>query len=265
MADVEFRCCKRCGQDKPETREHFAPSKNGRGGFEGVCRPCRKDARAEHAGKPVVPAGYKRCVSCDEDKLGTPEFFSPLASGKYGVRAICKVCRTRPWWRALGLVEEPKAGKGSRICRGCARELPATDKFFQPDAKGVAGRLSQCRECRSRRVAHWAHRRSPEYILKSRFSARIRSMITDKGSRRSEGLLGYTARELKGHLERQFLPGMGWDNMATWDVDHIIPVAAFNISTVDDPDFARCWGLPNLRPLWKDANRRKGRKVLTLL
>jgi len=42
-------------------------------------------------------------------------------------------------------------------------------------------------------------------------------------------------------------------------------VRAFSITSVEDPDFRACWGLPNLRPLWTKHNRSKGGKVLTLL
>lgn len=53
--------------------------------------------------------------------------------------------------------------------------------------------------------------------------------------------------------------------MGEWEIDHIIPVAAFDIETVDSHDFKRCWALANLQPLWKHENRAKNAKVMTLL
>jgi 5-methylcytosine-specific restriction endonuclease McrA len=54
---------------------------------------------------------------------------------------------------------------------------------------------------------------------------------------------------------------MTWDNRSEWDIDHIIPVAVFNFEKPEDMDFKRCWELKNLRPLWKNDNRRKGARL----
>lgn len=70
-------------------------------------------------------------------------------------------------------------------------------------------------------------------------------------------LLGYSPEELKKHLEHQFENGMSWENYGKWHLDHIIPVAAFNIKSSGDLDFKRCWELKNLRPLWAIDNMKK--------
>lgn len=84
-------------------------------------------------------------------------------------------------------------------------------------------------------------------------------------SRRWSALLGYTPQELREHLERQFLPGMGWHNKGKWHVDHIVPVSSFDIRSVESTEFRTCFGLPNLRPIWAAENQRKGAKKVTLL
>jgi hypothetical protein len=63
------------------------------------------------------------------------------------------------------------------------------------------------------------------------------------------------------HLEKQFLPGMSWENMGEWHIDHKIPIAAFNFEKPEDIDFKRCWALKNLQPLWKSENCIKGAKI----
>ena len=78
--------------------------------------------------------------------------------------------------------------------------------------------------------------------------------------------LPYTSSELKVHLESLFEPWMSWENYGgcqtdprkTWWIDHIIPQSRFNFKTLDDPLFLECWSLPNLRPLEKMANIKKG-------
>jgi len=78
-----------------------------------------------------------------------------------------------------------------------------------------------------------------------------------KNGRRWEDLVGYTADKLRRHLEKQFQPGMTWENQGAWHIDHKIPVTAFNFARAEDIDFKRCWALKNLQPLWAFDNKSK--------
>lgn len=73
--------------------------------------------------------------------------------------------------------------------------------------------------------------------------------------------LGYTREEYQRHMENQFKPGMSWDNYGEWETDHIIPKSAFYYESTDDAQFKQCWALSNLRPLWREDNQVKGRKI----
>lgn len=106
--------------------------------------------------------------------------------------------------------------------------------------------------------------RSPTGRLNNRMRARLHRTLRAGGASVMRNL-GYTIAELKSHLEKQFLSGMGWENMGEWHIDHVIPLAAFKFETHEDPDFARAWSLTNLRPLWAADNLAKNAKVLTLL
>lgn len=70
---------------------------------------------------------------------------------------------------------------------------------------------------------------------------------------------GYTGKDLKAHILGN-LPN-GWtlaDYGSKWEIDHIIPISAFDYQTVEDEQYRRCWSLENLQPLCKIKNRRKG-------
>lgn len=105
-----------------------------------------------------------------------------------------------------------------------------------------------------------------EWKLRSRLSAQLNYCLkTGKGGKTTESIVGYSIHELREHLERQFTDGMTWENMGEWHIDHIVPLASFIITGMDDPELRRAWSLPNLRPLWAADNIAKSDKRVTLL
>lgn len=102
---------------------------------------------------------------------------------------------------------------------------------------------------------------SPAYVLNRRVRDRIREKLGRIGVG-VDSLLGYSMDELRAHLERQFLKGMGWHNRRLWHIDHIVPLASFEIKAVGDDAFRAAWALSNLRPLWaKDNEAKKDRRT----
>ena len=69
-------------------------------------------------------------------------------------------------------------------------------------------------------------------------------------------MLGYTAYELKTHLEKKFKNGMTWENYGSWHIDHIRPISSFD--KTEDPKIINA--LENLQPLWAFENYIKSNK-----
>ena len=67
-------------------------------------------------------------------------------------------------------------------------------------------------------------------------------------------MLGYSALELKYHIENQFQPGMNWKNYGDWHIDHIKGVINFDPQT----DVKIVCALDNLRPLWSTTREIDG-------
>lgn len=82
-----------------------------------------------------------------------------------------------------------------------------------------------------------------------------------KKNAKTEALLGCTVDEFRAHIERQFLPGMGWHNRDRWHIDHIVPLKTAN--TIEE--VAALCHHTNLRPIWKDQNLKKSAKQTHLL
>ena len=118
------------------------------------------------------------------------------------------------------------------------------------------------------RAAHKAKLLSTiEGRINSRVSARIRASLRlgAKGGQRTVDLVGWSMDDLRVHLERQFVRGMGWHNMSQWHIDHIVPVRSFRFDSTDSEEFRAAWALSNLRPIWAADNHSKGGKHVFLL
>lgn len=62
--------------------------------------------------------------------------------------------------------------------------------------------------------------------------------------------------ELRAHLETRFLPGMTWENYGAWHIDHVRPLASFDLT--DRAQLLQACHYTNLQPLWARDNRSKG-------
>jgi len=80
-------------------------------------------------------------------------------------------------------------------------------------------------------------------------------------SKRTIELLGCSPETFRPHIAQQFQPGMTFDNYGKdgWHIDHIIPVARFDLSKVEHQKL--CFNYKNLQPLWAKENMSKGKKI----
>ena len=107
--------------------------------------------------------------------------------------------------------------------------------------------------------AHKRHRRQTDVLFRLACNLRKRLSNALQGRTKSAptlALLGCSVDECRAHLERQFVDGMSWANRTAWHVDHIRPVASYDLS---DPGQQRaCFHYSNLQPLWARDNLVKG-------
>jgi hypothetical protein len=98
--------------------------------------------------------------------------------------------------------------------------------------------------------------RKLEKQIKSRLLFEIKRRLRLNES--AEQLLGCTVPEFKIYIEKQFLPGMTWDNLGRWHCDHIRPLSTFDLC---DP-LARqtAFHFTNIRALWAESNLSRPKK-----
>jgi hypothetical protein len=113
-----------------------------------------------------------------------------------------------------------------------------------------------------RRRANWRRKYKVDPVFTAKRAlrnqtARIKRLT--KRSKRSNELLGCTYEQARKWIESQFQRGMSWSNAGVWEIDHIVPISAFDLT--DDQQIRCVNHYTNLRPLWAEDNRRKGDKI----
>jgi len=105
-------------------------------------------------------------------------------------------------------------------------------------------------------------KRDAQFAMVLALRSRVGVALSRQNARKSNRtlkLVGCTTSELMAHLESKFAPGMSWENRSEWHIDHIVPLAAFDLS---DPDQqSQAFHFTNLQPLWATENLRKSRKL----
>ena len=105
--------------------------------------------------------------------------------------------------------------------------------------------------------------------LRSRLTSAVRAykskrIVFKKG--KTLEMLGCSINFFLKHLEKQFKPGMSWDNHGKqtyqtekkWNIDHIIAIDKFDLTIPEEQQ--KCFHYTNLQPLWQKDNREKWNK-----
>lgn len=143
--------------------------------------------------------------------------------------------------------------------------LARTKRYTERYPERAAARNAAWKQANKERLLeHQRHRlkADPQYALVRRVRCRIAHAIRTTGARKSNNsldLLGCEQAELARHIESQFLSGMTWENRSLWHVDHIIPLAAFDLSCERQQRVA--FHYANLRPLWGRENQTKNARM----
>lgn len=129
-----------------------------------------------------------------------------------------------------------------------ARELQSMWRSNNPD-----------RHKASKRKHYERKKSNPHGAISIRMGRAVYLALRHKGGKRKcrwEKVLGFTAEQLRAHLESKFQPGMSWEAYLRGDIhtDHIRPISWFKYDSMDHPDFKKCWCLDNLQPLWAKDN-----------
>lgn len=84
--------------------------------------------------------------------------------------------------------------------------------------------------------------------------------FVNKGTRGSMArLIGCSHQNFIRHIGKQFKERMTWANYGEWEMDHIVPCTAFDLTKPEEQ--AKCFHYKNIQPMWKADNIRKGNRL----
>lgn len=138
-----------------------------------------------------------------------------------------------------------------RVCSVC--RLPRDGNAF-PSAMA-----KRCLACVP--LVHTKDRKPGRHRLWTAQCNRVRAELRKAGvprhaSEATADLLGCrNAAELWSHMAPKLAEGMTEDNYGEWHVDHVTPIAAFDLTRPDHR--ARCFNAANMAPMWACDNMTK--------
>lgn len=134
-------------------------------------------------------------------------------------------------------------------CDVCRESHAQSYKKWRASKKGKA----------ARRKADAKYKASERGRLVNLLRTRLRMAIrNDQKAGSAVRDLGCSIPELIKQFESQFQPGMSMANHGEWQIDHIKPLASFDLT--DREQLKQACHFTNLQPLWAKENDRKGRK-----
>lgn len=255
------KACKKCGELRP--LDHFPKCAAARDGRVGQCRFCKQAKRLAH----------KTPEERDQDRARVRRWKRANADRwRESKREQSRRKRREQGARSKEEVVAEAAARreAEKIMKAQAREAKQAERATKPwNAPGLSGaeKFSIRYRC------------DPDFNLKQRLRASfkrkrqgirlgdmLRGAIARGGSSPvAERFVGYSAADLRRHLERQFTRGMSWQRFCAGDIhiDHIVPLSSFDLSS--EKSLRAAWALANLRPAWAADNLAKAAKRVCLL
>ena len=220
----------------------------------------------------------KICTKCKIEKELT-DFFK-LKSSKDGYNGWCKIClneKNNKWRennREIALTysknwyqnnKDKKSEYFEKYCLETPEKVKETKKKYREKNKEVIKQKKKIYDenYKPKRNELRRERLKTDILFKLVNNVRSRLIkylttlnITKKNT--TFEIVGCTPQELKEHLEKQFVDGMGWENRCEWHIDHIIPLSS---AKTEEELYMLCH-YTNLQPLWAIDNLKKSNHIL---
>ena len=203
----------------------------------------------------VYPGIGKMCNKCNEVKpFG--EYYADKRNGD-GLRGICKDCHNSATADAYYKNHEKGKEKTREAMRTWRKNNP--EKYKENRRRNYEQNIERCKIWTREYKRKLRKEKNPQHILSESLRTRLYTVVKRGYKRYKTGeLVGCSWIDLKEHIEKQFQPGMCWENHGVrgWHIDHIKPCASFDLTDAEQQKV--CFHYTNLQPLWARDNLTKG-------
>ena len=240
---MQEKQCTKCNEIKP--LHEFCKRKASKDGHAYQCRECQKQYGQKN--KERIALRKKQWRADNIEKVRKYQ----LAYQRCPEKKARKNELERGYY-ARKIAEDP-----NYLQKKAERSLRRYHTIIKKDENSYQKHLQQKAEYKRKR-----RKTDPAFKLRDLISASVYDGLHKNHCKKNNSTwlaLPYTPEELRCHLESQFTKDMNWDNHGTyWHIDHIIPQAALPYSSMEHPNFLKCWSLDNLQPLPAKDNATKG-------
>jgi len=226
--------CKKCKKEKELSKFH--KNKNFVDGRKTVCKFCISEQKKEYynKNKNKISKQSKKSYLKNKDK-------AKKRANNYYHNNKEEVSKKMKLYREEN--EEKIKIQKKKYYQENKEDIIKKTKSYAKNNKDKINEYRVNYEKKNKHIIAWRS------VLKSQ----LRRFGTSKESSTLNSL-GYSAEDLKQHLENLFTPEMTWNNHGEWHIDHIKPISKFNIDTL--PSIVN--SLDNLQPLWSTTREING-------
>jgi len=258
------KICSKCGEELPATEEFFGKEKHGKYGLKPKCKKCINEYNKEYHknNKEKISERHKNYNKSDQGHKVREKYLEKTKDKRHEYRI-------------------------NRYINNKEKELKINREWYQNNTEQHR-KLSKRWTRENREYLNERERKrrkeDPEFRIKQSLSSSMQQGIKRQINRtgnfckkfsKSEKLLGTSFKKVVKHLENQFkgnihpITGdpMSWDNYGIWsdiyegwEIDHIKPLASFDL--LDEDQQKEAFNYKNLQPLWASENRSKQDKIL---
>lgn len=238
---MESKVCNKCGEEKPICE--FSKNKTSKDGVQRKCKACAKKYREENHQK-LLKKKKEHYENNKEKILEKKKDY--ITKNKEKVALSNKIYRESNKEK----ITEWKLNNREGI-------LKYNREYQVKNADKISKKAKEYKINNYDKILTY----KKQYREANKHTAAWRMLLHStlrRFNKKKEGhtidLLGYSAEDLKKHLESLFTDGMSWDNYGEWHIDHITPVVSFDSNTPQSIVNA----LSNLRPMWSTTREING-------
>lgn len=221
-----------------------------------VCKKCGIEKDVEE-----FYSNYNSCKSCEIERVknyinNNKEKISKKRKERYTKNREIELKKKRDYDNKNRETIREKARKRYNPEKAKEYYLNNKEIILKRNKEWIENNKEYFRYLNSENTKKWLKNNPHVVVWRQILYRTVRSFGKVKESS-TQDILGYTADELKIHIESLFVNGMSWDNWGEWHIDHIIPLNFFDKET----PIHIVNSLSNLRPLWAEENLKRSKKL----